>query len=340
MKILADILLLALGLAAAWWVSGHDSKLIGDNGRNDILRRSIRCGITFLLLTILLLLPRSLGSLPLLFAIGGMLAVTWAGCIAELFSQGFRHLIGFAGTNREFDPHESTHGMDALAELIRNGRHEEAAKLYETLKASGSGNVLAMETLLDRAGIPREKIERSNPLFEAGNLQRQGKFSEAEAILKPLLEKNPANVDAAMMLMRLYVRDLRQSGKAAEILRALEKQPHIDAAAIEYAQRSLHDWGRKKIEPKAEPLPESVEELLQAGYYGTAIEMLEQKAKEQPDDFAAQLKLAEAYGLHSGDLPRAKKIIEQMEQKSCFSEEQIRIAKAKLDEWREAKPKQ
>src|SRR5258708_7329575 len=124
-----------------WWLSGFDSKLIGDRGRNDIIRRSIRCGITVFLLTVLLLLPAALGALPILFAIGGMLAIVWAGCLTELFSQGFHHLAGFAGSTREFDPHKSTRDMDALAALIRDGRHGEAVQLYETLKASGDGNV-------------------------------------------------------------------------------------------------------------------------------------------------------------------------------------------------------
>jgi len=332
---LTDILLLVLVLATTWWLSGHDANLAGDNSARDILRRSIRCGITFLLLIILLLLPYSIASAPFVFAIGALLAIIWAGCVTELFSQGFRGLIGFAGTDREFDEHASTRNLDELAELVRAGRHAEAAQLFEKCKASAGGNVVAMEALLDRAGIAREQFQRANPLRDAAQLQREGKFSEAEAALKSLLVENPAHIDAAIMLMRLYVCDLKQSGKAAEVLRALEKQPHISPAAVEYAQRSLHDWGRKKIEPKTEPLPESVEELLQAGYYGTAIEMLEQKVAEQPDNFEAQLKLAEAHG-RSGNLPRAKKIIEQME--SRFSEEQIQIAKVKLDEWRKFAP--
>lgn len=339
MNVVTDILLLALVVAAAWWLSGHDAKLIGDGGKRDIIRRSIRCGITLLMLTILLLLPRSIVALPIVIGIGGFLAIVWAGCLTEMLSQGFRHLVGFAGTNRQFDPHHSTREMDRLATLISSGRHEEAAQFYETLETSAGSHIVAMETMLDRAGIPRKKFQRPNPLHQAGMLHREGKFSEAETILKSQLAQNPANVDAAMMLMQLYVRDLRQSGKAAEILRQLQKQLHISPAAIEYAQRSLHDWGRKKIEPRTEPLPESVEELLKAGYLGTAVEILEQQAKEQPDNFDAQLQLAEAYGLYSADLPRAKKIVEQMEKKSIFSGEQIQLVKAKLDAWREAKPR-
>jgi thioredoxin-like negative regulator of GroEL len=168
-------------------------------------------------------------------------------------------------------------------------------------------------------------------------LRAKGKSAEAEQILKSLLEQNPSNVSAAMMLMRLYVQDFKRGDKAAEILRALQGQPHIPAAQIEYAERSIQDWALKKVEEKIE-LPESVEELLAAGYFGTAIEMLEAKAAEQPDNFEAQMKLAEAYGLHSRDISKAKKIIEKLGKKSIFNEEQIQTAKVKLEEWRAARP--
>ena len=117
---------------------------------------------------------------------------------------------------------------------------------------------------------------KTKPLAEAHRLRSEGKFSEAETILQSLLAENPSNVDAALMLMRLYVQDLRRSDKAAEVLRSLEKQPHIPSATIEYARRSIDDWGQRKPEPAAVVLPESVDELLARGHLGTAIEMLEQ----------------------------------------------------------------
>ncbi|HZF00862.1 MAG TPA: hypothetical protein VE344_03100 [Methylomirabilota bacterium] len=341
---LANIVVLVFAALVSWWLSDFDTRLTGDETK-DRIGRGIRCGISLLVVEVSFWSlwrywrydDRLSGALYLFTLLP--LLIIWAGCIGEMVAQGFTWLID-PHSNKEFDPKKNLRDMDTLAALIRDGRHDEAVQLYETLKGSGDGNVLTMEALLDRAGIPREHFRRSKPLFEAGRLQREGKFSEVETILKSLLTQNPANVDAAMMLMRLYAQDLRQSGKAAEILRALEKQPHISPAVIEYAQRSLHDWGRKKIKPKVEPLPESVEELLKSGYLGTAIEILEQKAAEQPEDFDAQLKLAEAHGLYSGNIQRAKKIITAMEDDPRFSSEQIRIAKSKLQEWREAKPQQ
>src|ERR1039458_5658414 len=49
-------------------------------------------------------------------------------------------------------------------------------------------------------------------------------------------------------------------------------------------------------------------------------------------------KRAEAHGLHSGNLQRAGKIVQQIEANHGFSAEQIQLAKARLEEWREAKP--
>jgi len=195
-----------------------------------------------------------------------------------------------------------------------------------------------LETMLARAGVQREHFKKPKPLAEAHRLRSEGKFGGAETILKSLLAENPANEDAALMLMRLYAQDLRRRDKAMEVLRSLEKQPHIPSAHLEYARRSINEWSQWKSEPAAIALPESVDELLAAGHLGTAIEMLESKIKERPMDFDLLLKLAEAHGLHSGNLHRAEKIVGQIEAEHGFSAEQIQIAKARLKEWREAKP--
>jgi tetratricopeptide (TPR) repeat protein len=338
--IILNIILLSVAAAIAWWLSGYDSRLTGENGRQDLIRRGIRCGSTLFLLAILVSLPRSIVIMPLLLLIVGLLALIWTGCVTELCAGWFHRLVD-PEDKREFDPNESARHLDMVASLLKSGRNEEAAQLCATLKESGDANILVMETLLARSGIQFENDRKPRPLTEAYNLRSQGKFDEAAVLLNSLLAENPSNVDAALMLMRLYAQDLKRSDKAAEVLRALEKQPHIPPGHIDYAQRSIHDWARKKAAPEAEaPLPESVDELLACGYLGTAIEILERKVKEQPNDFDSWLKLAEAHGLHSVNIRRAEKIIQKMEAENNFSAEQIRIAKAKLKEWREAKPKQ
>ncbi len=328
-------MLLALAAMAMWWLSGFDAKVTGENRKADLIRRGTRCGATLLLLAVLLSLPRSIASWPVLFLIAGLLALMWAGRLAELGARGFHRMVD-PDDPREFDPKQSARELDRVAKLLKSGRREEAAQLCAALKESGDANVLVLEALLARHGIQVETDRKPKPLAEAHRARMEGKFDKSEGILKSLLEENPSNVHAALMLMRLYVQDFRRSDKATEVLRSLEKQPHLPPGSIEYARRSIVEWGQKKSAPAATVLPESVDELLACGHLGTAIEMLEQKIREQPKDFDLWLKLAEAHGLYSGNRHRAEKIVQQIESNRCFSAEQIERAKAKLAEWREA----
>ena len=330
--IILNIILLSVAAAIAWWLSGFDSKVTGENKKAHLTRRILRCVVSFVLAVIFFSEPSILGLLVLPVSIG----LLWCGCLSELFSRGFHRLID-SDDRREFDPHQSARNMDMVASLLKRGQNEEAAQLCATLKESGDANILVMETLLARSGIRFENDRKPKPLTEAYRLRSEGKFDEAAALLNSMLVENPSNVNASLMLMRLYVQDLRRSDKAVEILRALEKQPHIPPGHIEYAQRSIQDWGRPKRAPEVVVLPESVDELLACGYLGTAIEILERKIKEQPQDFDSWLKLAEAHGLYSANVPRAEKMVQKIEEGRIFSREQIQIAKVKLKEWREAK---
>jgi len=338
--ILLYLMLLALAAAAMWWLSGFDAKVTGENRKADLIRRSTRCAATVILLGIFFgpnAVRVGYAFIPLLLIVPPLLGVLWAGCLAELFSHGFHRLID-SDDRRKFDEDKSARDLDRVAGLLKSGRREEAVQLCEELNKSGNADVLVLETLLARAGIQPVNFKKTAPLAEAHRLRSEGKFSEAEKVLQSLLAEKPSDVGAALMLMRLYVQDLRRSDKAGEVLRSLEKQPHVPPGSIEYARRSINDWGQMKSEPAATVLPESVDELLACGRLGTAIEILEQKIKEQPKDFDSWLKLAEAHGFHSGNIHRAEKIVRQIESNHRFSAEQIEMAKAKLAEWREARP--
>jgi bacterioferritin (cytochrome b1) len=326
---LTKIVALALAVFILWWLSGFDARVTGENKKGDLLRRLARCVLTLVLATILFEAPSVLA----IIIIPASLGVLWAGCIAESGSRAFYLLIDHED-KREFDPKKSLRELDTIAGLIKNGRKEEAIQLCEALKESGDVSILALETTLEHLGVPQENVQRPKPLVEAHRLRSQGKFNEAEIILHSLLLENPAHTDAAMMLMRLYAQDMRHSDKAVEILRSLEKQPHISADHVEFARRSISEWANPKREKAViEPMPESVDELLAHKYFGTAIEMLEQKIKEQPDDFDSWMKLAEAHGKHCGNFQQAKKIIRQIETNPAFNAEQIQSAKARLEEW-------
>jgi DNA-binding SARP family transcriptional activator len=190
--------------------------------------------------------------------------------------------------------------------------------------------------MLARLGVPQASVQNNMPLNQASRLRSQSKFAEAETLLKSLLLKNPANMDAALMLMRLYAQDLGRADKAREILRAIEKQPYVSQAHIEYAHRSIDEWSQPKPEPEPVVIEtKSVDELIEHRRFGTAIEMLEQKVREQPADFDSWLKIIEVHGRYCGNIKRAEKIVEQIEADPAFSPEQISLAKTKLAVWRQ-----
>jgi thioredoxin-like negative regulator of GroEL len=267
-----------------------------------------------------------------------MLALVWAGCIAELFARWFHYLVDPAD-EQEIDPDKGLRDLDMIASLIKNDRREEAIHLSRRLRESGEVSVLVLETRLEHLGIKLESVQKPKPLTEADRLRSQGRFPEAEAVLSSLLAENPANVDAAIMLMRLYAEDLHRPDRAMAALQSLEKQPHVPSAYIEYARRSIAEWSQGKPEPEAvDAQPESIDELLVHGYFGTVIEILEQKIEEQPGDLDLRLKLAEVYSQHCGDIHRAEKIVRQIETSPGFTLEQVQNARTKLEAWRKARP--
>lgn len=340
---LANIIVLALATLAAWWLSGYDAKLTGENDRRDFVRRAIRCGITLFLVELAFLClwrywrygDQASGMAYLIFALP--LALLWVGCLGEWCSHVFHGLID-PEDRRPFDPGKSRRDLDMLATLLQTGRKGEAIQLCQMLKESGDVSAATLDTLLERLGVKPDEVPKSRPLTEAYQLRSQRKLTEAEALLNSLLAENPANVDAALMLMRLYAQDLHRSDKASEVLRSLEQQPHIGRAHIEFARRSIDDWTYPSAKQAVvEAQPESLDELLAKGYFGTAIEILEQKTGEQPQDFDAWLKLAEVHARHCGNIRRAENIIQQIEANSAFTPEQIQLAAARLKEWRETR---
>jgi tetratricopeptide (TPR) repeat protein len=329
---------LAFVSLAFWWLSGYDAKVTGGNKRQDLIRRITRCGITLLLVGILLGLPGAMQAMPILLLIGGLLALVWAGCLAELFARWFHHLVDPAD-EREIDPDKGLRELDRIASLVKSGRREEAVQLSHKLRESCEVSVLVLETKLELLGIKLESVQKPKPLTEAVHLRSQGRFQEAESILRPLLAEDPRNVDAALMLMRIYAQDLRQPHQAKKIIEALEKQPHVSPAHLDFARRSIAEWsqGRPRPETIVAP-PVSIDELLAQGYFGTAIEILEQKIEDQPRDLDLRLKLAEVYSRYCGDADRAGKIVREIETSPGFSPEQIQNARTQLGEWRKGGP--
>lgn len=342
MRIVLNIAVLAFLAAGTWWLTGIDKTDAGESKQGHHLTRALRCiAVVFLSLVFLGLIESSgpsYGGIPVLILVPICIALVLRRSLSELFAHGFLGMIDpELHDTREFDPEKARRHQDAIAHLIQNGRRDEAVKLCEELKQSGEVDAVTLAHTLEFLGVKQEHAP-VKPLVEADRLRAQGKFGEAEELLKSLLAKNPADDAAALLLMRLYAENLRQPQRAHEVLRALEKQPHVPAEHLEFARRSIHEWSRPQPPPPPKsaikPAAKSVDDLLAQGAFGMAVEMLEEQLKAQPDDVELQLKLAEVHAVRCHNLPKAEKIIQHVEQSKIASLQQIAIARAKLAEWR------
>ena len=180
--IFATIVISLLGFLTLWWLSGFDSKVTGENRKADLTRRAVRCLATVMLLWIFFgPNPVRVGYafVPLILIVPPSIGIMWAGCLAELFSRGFHQLID-SDDKRKADPGKRARDLDRVASLLKNGRHEEAVRLCEELEESGDADVLVLETLLAREGVPRAGFKKSKPLVEARRLWSGGNWVKRE----------------------------------------------------------------------------------------------------------------------------------------------------------------
>ena len=340
---LINLAVIALAAIVSWWLSGFDSRLTGDDGWQDITRRARRCGTTLLIVEAAfyglwrcwITGDRSAGFIYL--AMTAPLLILWRGCISEAGAQYFLHLID-PQDKRPYDPKAAVRELDAIGDLIRSGRKDEAIQLCQTLLQTSPEHQPALELALHHLGAPPpESPKQLKPVTDACKLRKVGKFEEAKILLTVLLERDPSNVDAALMLMRLYAQDLRQPAMAREVLRSLEKQPHIPAAYIEIARHSIINQQQPLTRTAEEPLPESLEELLAKKYFGTAVDLLEKQCEAELANFEPWIKLAEVHGLHCANIKLAEKTIRQIDANPAFTPDQKQRARNLLQNWRTQK---
>ena len=348
--LLSNLAVMAIAVVVFWWLSGFDSRLTGDSGV-DFTRRAVRCGITlaiveagfYFLWRCWILGDRSAGFAYLALLVP--LALLWVGCISEAGTDCFHRLID-PQDKRPYDPKAGTRELDAVGDLIRSGRKEEAIQLCRTLLRTSPDLQTTLEMTLHHLGAPPAESPRaSKPLADASRLRQAGKFKEAEAVLTLLLKTEPHNIDAALMLIRLYGQDMRQPDKAEKALWYLENEPHVPSAYIDIARRSIADWqAQNQLTQPAhtvpeEPVPESVDDLIAKKYLGTAIDVLERKCEVEPGDFDAWLKLTEVHAAYCGNIPLAEKIVRRIEANPALNEMQKKQARNRFAEWREGKNK-
>ena len=356
------ILILSAGLT--WWLSGYDSQVTGENHVADIKRRTVRCVVTLIVLALGVSGSMGGGRFGGFVSIATVLplALMWTGCLSELLSRGVHSLID-SPDPREVDKQHLTRELDRLAALVQQGRNHEAIELCAKLRESAEGSALALEAMLSRVYdemFAEHFLPTCPRLLEARALFEEGCFEEAESKLNQVLNQEPGNLAAAVLLMRLYVQELRRPGKAHALLQSLERRCELPPGFADYSRQRIGRWltPRSKVAETTEGIesllveskhvntqtssavwPEaSVEGLLSSGHLGTAIEILEKQSKERPEDFDCWFKLAEAYGFYCCNISRAKEIVRKIEAKGTFTAEQVRQAKANLQQWQARQP--
>jgi len=339
--LLLNIVILTVIAVVLWFITGKDKTISGESKRDRHLTRAIRCVIAlFLLLAVLWAAENPCPEgVPILVIAPVCFALVMRSAISELFTHGFLGLLDPAlHDSQEIDLKKAQRYQDTIAHMIQHGHRDAAIKLCEELKESGEVNHATLEAALEFLGVKQDNGRVVKPLNEAARLRAAGQFGEAEQRLKALLVKNPRDADAAMLLIRLYAQDFRQPDQALKVLQTLEKQPHVAALHLDYARRSINEWSRPapaSPKPAAPAEPQTLDELLAHGRFGSAIELLEQKVREQPRDFGLRLRLAAVHAVNCANLPRAEKLVRQIDEDKNFTPAQAAAARAKLKEWHE-----
>jgi hypothetical protein len=338
-----DFVFILIVTAVGWWLSGFDSRLTGEDHRADFTRRGIRTVITCLLAMVAVLA----GPLAVLFFI--MIALVWMSCVAELCARIFHRLVD-PEDDREFDPNEIDRNLDRLAQLVKQGRINEALDLCKKLQDSSEGSHLALQATLHRLYQETlDSAEKSTLLADVRQLIERGEFESAESRLKQILASQPRNSAAILLLMRMYAANLSRADKALALLQPAQNQPYLHPAFGELARCSIQDWAAQGKQPAPvdtqsaalavqAPEPElSVDELLNTSQFSTAVERLTKLVAEEPRNYELWLKLAEVYAVYCADFHQAGKVIQKMERTTAFNVEQIQQVKAKLRDWQKTR---
>ena len=141
MNLVSDLVFIALGIAAAWWLSSYDPRVTGEDPKADLVRRTVRVGITAVLL--LSVMINGYFALYTFVVIG----IYWANCGSEFLAQQFHRAID-PEDKRAFDPKETHRNLDLLAQFVREGRTREALDLCKQLQNSGDASPMALDATL------------------------------------------------------------------------------------------------------------------------------------------------------------------------------------------------
>lgn len=134
---------------------------------------------------------------------------------------------------------------EKLARRLHRSRDiDDDQKTFAMQQLKGWAAVKGVNLNVNRFAGERPRLHKAKPLQEADRLRRAGFFNEAESLLLKLRQKDPDDLAAALLLLRIYTQDMRRRDHAEKILAQLNEQPHTSGAFVEFARRSLDEWSR------------------------------------------------------------------------------------------------
>lgn len=338
MIILINILVLVGLTVGVWLLTGYGKTMGGESLRDNHFVRLLQTGLVAFLIAIGMYLAedRQSGYIGILYVMGAPFSIGFIlrHAITDILSHGFLRMADpMFGDNGTFDPKKSQRYMDTVAHLARTGQRDQAIKLCEEFKRTGEVDEITLANMLEFLGVKQDHSRHRDPAAQARQLRAEGRFAEAEQSLCTLLEKRPDNFEAALLLIRIYMENLRQPAKAQEILTRLQAQRHISPALLDVARNTI-EQDCPPLDAAGETAPKTVEDALAQGSLGTAITMLEEQIKQDPKNFPARLQLIELQIKRCNNIPRAEKILKEIENCSLFTPEQIGEASSQLRQWR------
>jgi hypothetical protein len=249
MGLIFSSLILVVTAVLAWWISGYDPKLTGENKGEDILRRIIRCGLTLFFmaggLAETLSHPDFAGFVAI--TIAGPMVFLWINCLCEALAHAFQSLIDNPSASSGSDPKMLTSDLDRLASLSNRGQTNEALQLCAELLDKGETSRLAMETMCFRLYgqmFDNESIFSSPSLSAIHDLCECGRFKEAESRLTQIIERDPKNLSAVFLLIQIYAQDLQRPEKARALIQSLKKRSKLPPMFPDYADYRIKQWLR------------------------------------------------------------------------------------------------
>ena len=83
---------------------------------------------------------------------------------------------------------------------------------------------------------------KPRPLTEIAQLRQRGDYDGARIRLRAILQRDPDNLAASMLLVRVYAQDLGLRRSAEQLIAELEKRPFVSGSAILFLRNSLEAW--------------------------------------------------------------------------------------------------